>query len=91
MKTFSIPYVYYLQSNNQLEKHNFKSVRCGTTTISSLGPKISNLYQENIKKYAHYLLSKEKFQIQKQMNVLTDYVKHIYNIWVLLKCAFTFP
>ena len=35
---------YHLRSNNLLERHNVKSLRNVTETISHLGPKIWNLF-----------------------------------------------
>ena len=80
---------HHLRSNNRLERHDVKSVRYGTETISHLGPKMWNLLPEEYKEI-NYLFPKEKFQIGKQMNVFVDYAKHIYNTWVFFKCAFIF-
>ena len=41
-----------------------------------------------MKKLIHDLFLKEKSQTGKKMNVLVNYVKHIYSILALCKCAF---
>ena len=68
---------YHLWINNRLERHNIKSARYGTETISHLGQ------IQNTKKLTHYPLSNKKFLIGKQMNVLVDSVNHICNFWAL--------
>ena len=35
----------------------------------------------------HYINLERKFQIEKQVNVLIDYVKFTYNTWVSSDCA----
>ena len=62
---------HHLRSNNRLERHDVKSVRYGTETISHLGPKMWNLLPEEYKEI-NYLIPKEKFQIGKQMNVFVE-------------------
>ena len=41
--------VYHLKSNNRLERHNLKSVKYKTETISQPGPKIWNILLEEFK------------------------------------------
>ena len=54
-------------------------MRYGTETISYPGRNIGTFNQKNIKKLIHYIFSKEKLQIGKQMNALVDttYIQHL--------------
>ena len=82
---------YHLRNKNRLERHNVKTVRYVTETISHFGLKIWNLFLEQYKEIDSLSIFKLKISNWETDNFLANYAKHIYSIWVLFKCALIFP
>ena len=58
-ETFNFNDLLYNFQNYLFIQNNVRDIWYGTKTVSFLGPKSGNLYQQNIKKLNHYKISKK--------------------------------